>query len=141
VIKVDGTRPLDNVRSARGKPASASGGTFAPVFAEETRSNAPVSASTPLSGVDALIALQEMADPLNGRSKAARRGRDMLDLLDEVRAGLLDGQVSRSTLNSLTALVSVQREDFVDPHLAEVLDEIDLRARVELAKLNFATAR
>jgi hypothetical protein len=82
-----------------------------------------------------------MADPLNGKARAARRGRDMLDLLDEVRAGMLDGQVSRSTLNSLMALVSVQREDFVDPHLAEVLDEIDLRARVELAKLSFATAK
>lgn len=141
VIKVDGTRPLDNVRSARAKPASSSGGTFAPAFADETRQNAPVSASSPLSGVDALIALQAMADPLSGREKAARRGRDMLDLLDELRAGLLEGQVSRSTLNSLTALVNVQREDFVDPHLSSVLDEIDLRARVELAKLTFATAK
>ena len=38
------------------------------------------------------------------------------------------------------ALVEEKREDFVDPGLAAVLDEIDLRARVELAKLNFAAA-
>jgi hypothetical protein len=57
-----------------------------------------------------------------------------------VRDGLLAGGVSRAVLNRLVALVEVKREDFVDPGLAAVLDEIDLRARVELAKLNFAPA-
>ena len=141
MIKVDGTRPLDNVRSARAKSTSASGSTFSPVYSEETRSQSPVSASSPLSGVDALLALQGMPDPVAGRAKAARRARDMLDLLDDLRAGMLEGQVSRSTLNSLTALVNEQREDFVDPGLSAVLDEVDLRARVELAKLAFATAK
>lgn len=141
MIKIDGTRPLDGVRTARTKPASSGGSVFAPSFADEARSNSHVTGSSPLTGVDALIALQEMANPLNGRTRAARRGRDLLDLLDEVRGGMLDGQVNRSTLNSLSALVSAQREDFVDPNLAQVLDEIDLRARVELAKLNFATAK
>ena len=100
-----------------------------------------MSGPAPLSGVDALIALQEMAESMSERSKAARRGRDLLDLLDEVRTGLLDGQVARGTLQRLLALVSVKREDFIDPNLSEVLDEIDLRARVELAKLNFAHAQ
>jgi hypothetical protein len=61
-------------------------------------------------------------------------------MLEDVRDGLLTGGVSRATLQRLLALVNVKREDFVDPALAEVLNEIDLRARVELAKLNFADA-
>lgn len=65
----------------------------------------------------------------------------MLDLLDEVRVGMILGQVSRGTLQSLLTLVNAQREDFIDPSLSQVLDEIDLRARVELAKLNFAGAQ
>jgi hypothetical protein len=78
---------------------------------------------------------------LTGRARAARRGRDMLDLLDDVRDGLLEGRVSRATLARLLALVETKREDFVDPALKGVLDEIELRVRVELAKLNFAPAK
>jgi hypothetical protein len=96
-----------------------------------------VSGAVSVSSVDALIALQQVPDAMGGRAKAARRGRDMLDLLDDVRDGILEGGVSRATLNRLLALVSVKREEFADPGLSGVLDEIELRARVELAKLNF----
>ena len=64
----------------------------------------------------------------------------MLDVLDDVRDGLLSGSISRATLQRLLTLVNVQREDFIDPDLSAVIDEIELRARVELAKLNFAGA-
>ncbi len=109
--------------------------------AEEARAATPLAGARALSSVDALIALQEMPDPMSGRAKAARRGRDLLDLLDDVRDGLLDGQVSRSTLQQLVSLVGAPREGFNDPGLSAVLDEIDLRARVELAKLDFAVAK
>lgn len=65
----------------------------------------------------------------------------MLDLLDEIRAGMLDGAVSEGTLRRLVVLVDAKREDFVDPGLSQVMDEIDLRARVELAKLGFSAGR
>lgn len=141
MIKVDGTRPVDNLRAARARGSVSSGMVFSPELSEEARAPASVSGTSPLSGLGALMALQEMPSATTGRAKAARRGRDMLDLLDDVRDGLLDGQVSRSTLQRLVALVAVQREDFTDPGLSAVLDEIDLRARVELAKLNFAVAQ
>jgi hypothetical protein len=48
--------------------------------------------------------------------------------------------VSQGTLNRLVKLVEVNREEFTDPGLSSILDEIDLRARVELAKLSVATA-
>jgi hypothetical protein len=100
----------------------------------------PVASGLPIAAVDTLIALQAVPDSLAGRAKAARRGRDMLDLLDDVRDGMLSGAVSRATLTRLVALVEVKREEFVDPGLSAVLDEIELRARVELAKLNFQPA-
>ncbi|MFN9541577.1 MAG: flagellar assembly protein FliX, partial [Alphaproteobacteria bacterium] len=75
------------------------------------------------------------------RQRAVRRGRDMLDMLDEIRRGLLEGAVSASTLKRLAGLANTKREDFVDPGLSQVLDDIDLRARVELAKLQYAGAR
>jgi Class II flagellar assembly regulator len=141
VIKVDGTKPVDAARMLRSRAAAPSGSAFSLELPQETRSVASLAGPSPLASVDVLIALQEMSSATTGRAKAARRGKDMLDLLDDVRDGMLEGQVSRDTLVRLVRLVSVKREDFVDPGLEQVLDEIDLRARVELAKLNFADAR
>ena len=90
--------------------------------------------------MSALIALQEVPDARTGRAKAVRRGRDMLDVLDELRDGLLTGSISRSSVQRLLVLTNAEREDFMDPGLAAVMDEIELRAKVELAKLNFASA-
>ena len=139
-MKVDGPRAIEAPRVTRARAAPGSGATFAPDTAGETRA-ARVSGGVAIATVDALIALQEAPDALKGRAKAARRGRDMLDLLDDVRHGMLVGSVSRGTLQRLVALVDARREDFVDPGLSAVLDEIELRARVELAKLNFDPGR
>ena len=49
--------------------------------------------------------------------------------------GLLAGGIPRLTLNRLASAVSARRDGFSDPKLQSVLDEIELRARVELAKL------
>jgi len=59
----------------------------------------------------------------------------LLDMLDQVRDGLLAGGIPRATLNRLANAVSKRQDGFADPKLQTVLDEIDLRARVELAKL------
>jgi hypothetical protein len=61
-----------------------------------------------------------------------------LTLLDEVRDGLLAGGIPRVTLNRLALAIAKRRESFAEPKLQTVLDEIDLRARVELAKLEQA---
>jgi len=59
----------------------------------------------------------------------------MLDQLDELRHGLLDGSISEESLGHRSKLVRAKRENVDDPQLMEVLDEIELRAEVELAKL------
>jgi hypothetical protein len=61
----------------------------------------------------------------------------MLDRLDEIRLGLLSGAVSKERLVELSRLARARRADVDDPRLVEVLDEIELRAEVELAKLSF----
>jgi hypothetical protein len=140
VMKVDGSRPVDVARTLRGRGATTSSSSFSPIYSEEAKASAPASGSASVSGVDALLALQGVPGPNSERAKAARRGNEILELLDEVRIGLLEGAVSQGTLNRLVKLVEVNREEFTDPGLSSILDEIDLRARVELAKLSVATA-
>ena len=139
-MKVEGPRPIESLRTTRARAAGGAVGGFAPDASVEPRATGNVSSSVSIASVDALIALQEVPGLTTGRAKAVRRGRDMLDLLDEVRDGLLSGIVSRGTLQRLLTLVNVRREEFADSALAGVLDDIELRARVELAKLNFAAA-
>ena len=85
-------------------------------------------------GLDALLALQSVDTTAERRKKAVTRGKTMLDLLDAVKLGVLDGTLSPATLESLNAAVA-QRESTDDPALDGIMAEIELRAEVELAKL------
>lgn len=112
----------------RGATGAFSVSTFAP------EASGASSAPSPLAAVDALIALQEQSDNLEERRQSLRRGRDMLDLLDEMRHGLLAGTVSDASLTRLLSAVQAERGGVADRDLAGILNEIELRARVELAK-------
>ena len=57
-----------------------------------------------------------------------------MDRLEAVRLGLLSGGIPISELRSIADLVERQRESVTDAGLQALLDEIELRARVELAK-------
>ena len=74
-----------------------------------------------------------------GQRQAYKRGKDMLDILDDIRMGILTGSVPKNRLKQLVQMVETRRESFLDPGLTEILDEIELRARVELAKLDNIT--
>lgn len=102
---------------------------------------AAVSAPGPLTALDSILTLQGMDDSMNGRSKGLQRGEQLLDMLDQVRDGLLAGGIPRSTLNRLAVAVGRRHESFADPKLQTVLDEIELRAHVELAKLEMMDKR
>lgn len=105
--------------------------------------DAKIEGSQGLSGasaaapMDAILALQGV-DPdeaRQNRQKAVDRGHNMLDILDELRVGILTGQISGGRLQALQNLIAEQREALDDPRLVEILDDIDLRAAIELAKL------
>jgi hypothetical protein len=97
-----------------------------------------VAAPGPLTALESILTLQNVDDASSGPSKGLAHGEQLLDLLDNVRDGLLSGGIPRATLNRLANAVSRRHETFADPKLQGVLDEIELRAKVELAKLEQA---
>jgi len=121
------------------KGTGGSDSTFS-VTATDARA-AAVSAPGPLTALDSILTLQGMDDSMSGRSKGLQRGEQLLDMLDQVRDGLLAGGIPRSTLNRLAVAVGRRHEGFADPKLQNVLDEIELRAHVELAKLEMMDRR
>ncbi|HUA53061.1 MAG TPA: flagellar assembly protein FliX [Candidatus Sulfotelmatobacter sp.] len=94
-----------------------------------------VSAAPVVSAIDALLSVQEMSGDEERSAQAKARGEELLEQLDELRHGLLAGHLSPDRLDGLVALVRSERALATDPRLAETLDEIELRAKVELAKL------
>jgi hypothetical protein len=91
-------------------------------------------------GVQALIALQEPGGPLERRRRAVSRAGRILDVLDEVKVALLDGNLNAQDLERLSRAVREERAETDDPKLEELLGEIETRAAVEMAKLERATS-
>ena len=68
--------------------------------------------------------------------KAHAHGESVLQRLEQIRMGLLAGRIPTQLLNELVRNLRRPRPGFTDPRLGEILDEIELRASVELAKLD-----
>jgi len=138
-MKIGQTKSTSGTQGKRsvGSAASGSGASFSIDEASQTRASAGLSAPASIGAVDALLALQgaEAADDaLSAPRRAMERAEDMLDILDQVKLDLLAGQVPVNRLSRLLGVVSRKRGCVADPDLQDLLDQIELRARVELAK-------
>jgi hypothetical protein len=87
-----------------------------------------------LGGIDALLALQGVEDPVERRRRAVKYGRRALDALDELKLGLLAGTLDQATMLRLKSVAADLQEPTGDDRLDQVMAEIDLRVAVELAK-------
>jgi len=100
--------------------------------APEMRSAAPPKSA---GNIDALLALQGVEeDPVERRKRSVVRGRGALDVLDDLKIGLLMGNLEPSTVNRLRDAAASLKSSSGDPGLDAVLSEIELRVEVELAK-------
>jgi hypothetical protein len=127
-------RPAATRRASKKSSAGSDQFTDHLVTGEAGASIGSSNSSAPVSAVDSLLVLQEVPDATSGASKAKLRAEDLLDHLDEVRHGLLTGALSRQMLERLARTARSERLSVDDPRLQELLDEIELRAAVELAK-------
>jgi hypothetical protein len=109
-------------------------GTFT-VPPEASQAATASSAARPLTGIEALLALQGIEEPSERRKRAVKRARATLDDLDELKLGLLSGNASPATLRRLRAALADVEAETGDQRLDGVLAEIALRVGVELAKL------
>jgi hypothetical protein len=110
-------------------------GAFTLGHAETSRSaGAPIGLRA-VGGIDALIALQGLEDATERRKHAVKRGRVALDALDELKIGLLGGDLAPATLNRLKSAAGLLKDGSGDAGLDSVLGEIELRVEVEIAKM------
>jgi hypothetical protein len=101
-----------------------------PAASESRAATAPKATAN----IDALLAMQGIEDPTERRKRSVQRGRGALDVLDDLKIGLLSGNFNASTVSRLRDAAANLKSSSGDPGLDAVLSEIELRVEVELAK-------
>lgn len=132
-VRIESANRMSSVasRASVGKYAPGQAFTMADVAAPSRVARAtPVA---PVAPLDAILALQSVGDATGSKRKAVKRGTNLLDILDGIKADLLVGVISPERLDALIEELSIYR-DRTEPGLDAVLDDIELRVRVELAK-------
>lgn len=139
IEKVGYSKPVGASRNIR-KTGSADGVAFASALeaAEGVAAAAPTAPVAAMTGVTGLIGINEVNERDVQRRKAIKRGRFTLDALSQLRDALLMGSVPIATLKNLERLVAEERALTDNPALNAIMDEIELRAAVEIAKLEVA---
>jgi hypothetical protein len=140
-MKVSGTGGVGS-SSGPGKARAAGGEGFRLPEPAAAAGPAQVARAGGVGGVmsvDAILALQDVGGPLERRRRAVGRAGRLLDVLDKVKFDLLGGEVKAEDLHRLRAAIRDERENTEDEKLESVLNEIETRAAVELAKLEIAS--
>ncbi len=135
-MRIEQSSPLSPSVARRAAQTSSGDSRFAEALPQDTATTA-ANAPSAVATVDNIFMLQEVAEDLTGRRRAAmKRGSSMLDRLDDIRIALLTGALPRGQLEFLRHMAKERGDVLNDPQLQSILDEIELRVAVELAKLD-----
>lgn len=149
-MKVEGPKSTSSVReTGRTRKAGPAGktGEFAAELdklsgADEAAGPEGAGEVSGVMNVGGILAAQSVAGEAGAgpdykeRQRRAQRGAELLERLEEIRRGLLLGSVPKDRLADLARMVREKRERGADPVISRLLDEIELRAEVEIAKLS-----
>jgi hypothetical protein len=135
-MRIDPKSSTSAISSTAGiRRGGGSGAGFSVAEGTNSRASSGIAGAGPIGSLDAILALQEDGHTGERRKRAAKRGHDLLDSLDRLKAALLNGRVPVADLKAIAARLSERAETTGDSRLDEVIAHIELRAKVELAKL------
>jgi len=115
-------------------------GDFMNAGVESAKEGAAASSTQSIAKVDALLAVQAAEDSTQRqkKTKLQKRAEDLLEELEKIRMAMLNGSLTIGHMIDIADVVAEHREKVDDPHLTSIMDEIDLRAQVEIAKMRVA---
>lgn len=139
-MKVSNVGSSKDTSGTRRKTAvSGAGEAFAKHLAEAVSAGeAPaIGEARSVQSAEALLAIQEAetSTERSARQFAHHRGENLLAHLNKLKDGVLAGALPKKDLADLAQALRAPRKPCADPRLESILDEIELRAEVELAKL------
>lgn len=132
---ITGTNALGASDALKKKTAKKNAGGFSELLSESEIEESQTAGTSSISSTSSLLFMQEVGDEEAHKKEAVTQGFDAIKYLDNIRMGLLLGTISKDNLIGLESLLQKFRKNFSDPQLSNILDEIELRAKVEIAKL------
>ena len=138
-MRISSSRPATHTRSVKKADKSAKGASAFAGAGESGGSDTTASVATGgvagIGAVDVVMALQGVDSVGERRQRSLRKGRRMLDALDRLQISVLDKTTSKAHLGLLKRSLEAEREQTGDDGLDDALAQIEVRAAVEIAKL------
>lgn len=131
-MKIESGRGVTPSQSGKRAGSAAAPG-FAPATEAPQKTQAAASVA-PVTGLDAILALQAEGFDPGRRSRQVRRAEAALDALTRLERGLIEGRAPGDVRADLLA-AQAQSASTGEPGLDAILLEVDTRVAVELAKL------
>ena len=136
-MKIDGPNKTQKSGETRKKSKVSGDGSFGNMVGNKAAETGGSSASQSIARLEGLLAVQGAEDPTEQgkRNRMHMRASHILDELDKIRMALLTGELTLGHVIDVADVVASYREKIIDPQMTAILDEIDLRAQVEIAKM------
>lgn len=139
IEKIGYSRPSLATRAPK-RTGSAGSSQFSATLSEvshaaESDSIRPLSATSMFGSI---ISAQEVDEREARRRQSLKQGRVTLEHLEKLRDGLLMGMVPIATIHALEQWVIQEKTQTNDPVLRSILNDIEVRAAVEIAKLEMS---
>lgn len=137
-LRITNTQGLQSARKGRGagKASDVSGFSDHLSSAGNSESAAPAGELSLLSPMGSFLALQDESFIDQKPMSAFDQGNYTLDKLRDLQLAMLDGEPDRALLLEIGEAASQRGDGPIEPEVSDVLDEIEVRAAVELAKLD-----
>jgi hypothetical protein len=136
-MKVEGPSKTSGTGSTKKSGSvSSADGSFEDFIAQAPKGPAPAAPTRSIARVDALLSVQAAESPTEraARRKMRERGEGILKELDRLRHAILTGTMTLGQVIDIADVVASHREKITDPGLTAIIDEIDMRAQIEIAK-------
>ena len=138
-MKVDRSKGAGSTTGPKKSSSSsdADGADFSQFVSGGASEASGASATQSIAQLDSLLAIQETEDPTKkaAKKRAQMRSNSILDKLDQIRIKMLTGDLTVGHMIDVADVVASHRDKIDDPQLTAIMDEVDLRAQVELAKM------
>lgn len=118
-------------KASKKKKKSESG--FSAALSESAGSHS-TSETSGSSNIDSILSLQEVSLDEEKKRQGKNYGAQLLDELDKIKNAVLSGRISMDQLTALKHKIEAARPSIEDMQLNQILNEIELRAKVEIAK-------
>lgn len=137
VSKTGGAKGPDSTRKKSKSSEDGAGFADALKTASGSAETEAAQATSSVGHVDAILAVQQTADATDHKSRGLMMdyGNEMLDRLEQLRISILNGAVSKDRLQEMARRLRERTSNSDDPRLNELIDDIELRVEVEIAKL------